>query len=102
MSYTLIETQTYKTGQAWRHDEYRDYGNGSKRRVEIKRDAYEEQSKAAVYSWNIANGWLFVMSLPIQSTPAREVSYVHNAEQVGSRLVDTAEMLFARAAKILR
>lgn len=106
--YKLIETQTHKGHQSWNHDEYRKYvptittgGSGAIRRVSIKRDAYDHQSNASVYQWSESNGWLLVLSLPIISTPAGEVSYVHDADEVGSRLVDTAERLFTLADELL-
>jgi hypothetical protein len=101
MSYKTIQRQTCTTRNGWKHDEYRDYGNGSFQRVEIAID-YEEGSEiAAVYHWNITNGWLFVLSLPLSSTPVADVGIIDSDANV-ALLEETADLLFSQARKILR
>lgn len=102
MSYKTIQRQTCITEDGWTHSEYRGYGNGSFQRVEIVINENEESSEiAAVYHWNITNGWLFVLSLPIGSTPAAAVLPIESDANV-MLLEETADLLFSQARKILR
>lgn len=99
--YRVVDQRTYRTRQAWQHVQYRKYGHKVVRRVHIERDAYDDQSKASVFQWSESEGWLLILSLPIQDTAVGEVSYVWEAEKLGTRFEDTAERLFSLASELL-
>lgn len=97
---TVVDRRTYQTRQAWEYTEHRVYGRNV-RRVHIKRDAFDHQSKASVYQWSESNGWLFVIGLPITHTAAAEVSHVWEPGQIGTQFTDTAQRLFDLAEELL-
>lgn len=98
----LTHEQIYKgSRQQWNCDAYYS-APGCIRRVEIKRDAYDHQSKAVVYKWNTDRGWTQIVSVPITATPANDISYLHKEDVVTPALRATTELLLSIADQILR
>lgn len=97
----LTYEQIYKGNQSWNCDAYYNE-SGKVRRVEIKRDAYDHQSRAILHKWNYERGWVQIISIPIMATPAGDISYVHNEDVATPALRATAELLLSTASRIMR
>lgn len=97
----MIHNDHHNTGNAWIYNEYRVYEHGPRRRVHIKRDAYDFQSWGKVQQWSDVNGWLTVLDVPITALPATKVSYVAKREAFGDEFHDSAAYLFYKAEILL-
>lgn len=66
-------------GQSWTFTSVHTYACGAERgsvRVEIRANAYEDQSHAKLSVWSAQDGWLFHTSVPTEQWYSRAPSYV--------------------------
>lgn len=101
---TTISTRVYNQDQSWyfqRTAEIKARGNKKHTlRVNIRRNAYDNQSYAKVERWN-GTEWKNVVNAPITECECKGIAYVDNGisarhfEKDSDRLVQEAESIVA-------
>ena len=86
MSKKVISERFYKKSHSWRYE--RTVAVDDHRLlIDIKRNAYDEQSHAVVSRWS-GSEWKTVVMLPIELMSCQVVSYVHKEEQARRELFE--------------
>jgi hypothetical protein len=98
MNTKTISERVYQQNQSWYFERTVLIG-GEKLKVEIRRNAYDDQSYGRVMKWD-GNEWKQVVHSPIQLLQCRHISYVTSGV-VASHFEKDFGQLFNEAAKII-
>jgi hypothetical protein len=92
-----VKQNLWQSGQSWQFESIVSISNDDETqretfRVDIRRNAYDDQSYWRVEVWR-QNGWTFVTSLPCMMAASAAVSYVQKDVDSGPFLQDRDTLL---------
>ena len=104
MKHKIIETKLYNASQSWCFTRFVDLANGKKVVIEIRRNAYDEQSYARVKVWREEHmDWSHVYSIHHTSMNCMHLSYVWDKERVSEEdFQKDFEILLKQAERFLK
>ena len=84
-----IQEEFYCQDQSWNYLEVFQDDSGQRFRIEIRRNAYDNQSYARIKRWD-GSQWQFVTSVPLATCTCKDVSYVDPSPNINNFKADAA------------